>query len=110
MPGHLNRFQLAFVRSLGVAFKIGEFGDVAVQISEAYGERIERGMNFGQQDTDVFGVVPGELLRHPQCSFVLSNLGNSCKPDISIPPKLSVPRKRNCDSTRESQRPLCRAW
>ena len=62
MPGHLDGFQFAFVRGFGIAGEVGQFGDVAVQVGEADRERIEFGMSFGEQDADVFGVVPGECL------------------------------------------------
>ena len=62
MPGHLDGFELAFVRSFGIAGEVGQFCDVAMQVGEADGERIEFGMSFGKQDAEVFGVVPGELL------------------------------------------------
>ena len=62
VPRHLDGFELAFVGSCRIAFEIGQFGYVAVQIGEAYGERIELGMDFGEQDADVFGVVPSERL------------------------------------------------
>ena len=58
VPGHLDRFQLAFVGGFGIADKVRQFGDVAVQVGEAHGERIEFGISFGKQDADVFGVSP----------------------------------------------------
>ena len=66
MPGHLDGFQLAFVRGFGIAGEVGQFGHVAMQVGEAHGERIEFGVSFGQQDAEVFGVVPVSCL--PPCS------------------------------------------
>ena len=59
MPRHLDGFELAFVGSCGIALEIRQFSHVAVQVGEADGERIELGMDFREEDADVFGVVPG---------------------------------------------------
>ena len=64
VPRHLDGFELAFVGGSGVAFEVGELGDVFVQVGEANGEGIELGMYFTEQDADVFGVVPSERFRH----------------------------------------------
>jgi glycosyl hydrolase family 2 len=68
VPGHLDRFQFAFVRGFGITGKVRQLGDVAVQVDETHGKRIESGVRFGKQDADVFGVVPSQFLCHPQCS------------------------------------------
>jgi len=64
MPCHLDGLEFAFVRCSGIAFEVGKFGDVAMQVGEADGERIDLGMIFGEEDADVFGVVPGERFGH----------------------------------------------
>jgi hypothetical protein len=49
-----------------------------VEVGEADGERVEFGMSFGEQDADVFGVVPGERFRHGEflkASFRASAFG-----------------------------------
>src|ERR1039457_805110 len=60
VPSHLDGFELALVGCPRIALKVGQFGHVTMQVGEADGEGIEFGMNFREQDADVFGVVPGE--------------------------------------------------
>ena len=46
---------------LGSSFEFGQSGDVAVQIGEPDSKRIEFRMGFGEKNTDVFCVVPGQI-------------------------------------------------
>src|ERR1700691_1270474 len=64
MPRHLNGFELALIGGFRIAFKIGEFGHVAVQIGKPDGKRVKFGMSFGEKDANVFGIVPGDGFRH----------------------------------------------
>src|SRR5208282_1100282 len=45
---------------------------IEVQVGEADSEGIDLGMSFGEQDADIFGIVPSERFGHgrvPYCSF-----------------------------------------
>ena len=64
MPGHLNGFQLALIRLLGIIFELRQLGHQAMQISEADRERIGVGMFLAEKNSDVFGVVPGQVFWH----------------------------------------------
>ena len=63
MPSHLDSFQLAFVGLFRIVLEFGQFGDVAVQVGEADGKGVEVWMPLGQQNSQVFSVVPGKFLR-----------------------------------------------
>jgi hypothetical protein len=63
VPGHLNRLKLAFVRSGRISLEVWQCDHVAVQVGEADRKRVKLRMNFGKQDTDVFGIVPRERFR-----------------------------------------------
>jgi len=52
-------FELGFVGLGGVVAETRKFGDVAVQVGEAHGERIGVGVRFGEENAEVFGVGPG---------------------------------------------------
>src|SRR5271156_1694258 len=64
VPGHLNGFQLSFVRQLRVAGKSGQLDDPFVHVREAHGQRVHARMFFGELDADFLGVVPIKRLRH----------------------------------------------
>src|SRR5512135_1438492 len=64
LPSHLNGFQFAFIRHLGVVLELRQFGHVAMQVSEAHTEGIDAGVFFREQDSDVFSIIPGEFLWH----------------------------------------------
>ena len=74
VPGHLDGFELAFIRKLGIAGKTRKLGDPLVQVGEADSEGIEAGMLVRELNSDFFGVVPIECRRH-DFSLVLGFLG-----------------------------------
>src|SRR6266403_48751 len=64
VPGHLDGFQLPFIGFLRVILEVGQFDYMLVQGGESHCKRIEFWVRLGQQNADIFGVVPGELLWH----------------------------------------------
>src|SRR5882724_5079514 len=64
VPGHLDGFQLPFIGFLRVILEVGQFDYMLVQGGESHCKRIEFRVRLGQQNADIFGVVPGELLGH----------------------------------------------
>ena len=64
VPGHLDGFEFAFVRKLGVAREAGKFNDPFVEVRKADSERVGVGMFFGELDADFFGVIPIECVWH----------------------------------------------
>lgn len=60
VPGHLNRFELAFVRLRGVVVKIRQSDHPLVQIGESNGQGINVGVRLQQGERNVFGVGPGQ--------------------------------------------------
>src|SRR5580765_372860 len=59
VPGHLDGFQFPLVGFLRVVLKVGQFDDVLVEVGETDRQRVDFGMRLGQQNADIFGVVPG---------------------------------------------------
>jgi hypothetical protein len=72
-PGHLDCFQLALARLLGVAAKASKFGDKLVQVCKAYAERILLGKFLGELDANLFCIVPIECLRHDLSFSITTN-------------------------------------
>src|SRR5258706_10383819 len=59
VPGHLDGFELSLVRFGRVVGEAGQLGDVAVQIGEAYCQRVGVGVRFGEENAQIFAVGPG---------------------------------------------------
>jgi carboxyl-terminal processing protease len=72
VPGHLNRFQLAFVRLGGIVPKLRQSGDPFVQIGKANRQRINVRMRFHERESYIFGIFPSE------CSHQNYGSGFSC--------------------------------
>src|SRR5215471_2156708 len=66
VPGHLDGFELRFVRPGGIARKAGQLDDPFVHVREAHRKRIGVREFVGQSDGDVFKVVPAKCRRHAQ--------------------------------------------
>src|SRR5260370_36290800 len=62
VPGHLDGFELAFVRLGRIVAEIVELGDPLVQVGEAHLERILLGKLVIESHGDVFRLVPGDSL------------------------------------------------
>ena|SRR5882724_4777350 len=58
VPSHLYGFELALIRLFGIVLELGQFGDVAMQISKADAQRVEIRMPLGKQNPDIFSTVP----------------------------------------------------
>jgi hypothetical protein len=63
-----------------------------VKISEADGEGIDFGMNFAEQDADVFGVVPGERFGHGEFLSAESQVSRFQSFKVSKPQSTRSPR------------------
>src|SRR5712692_9247201 len=75
MPRHLDCFQLGFVRLGGIVFEVGERDHVFVEVGETNRERVDFGMDFREQNPDVFRIAPGKFFRHewsPTAGFKVS--------------------------------------
>jgi hypothetical protein len=64
VPGHLDGFELPFVRKLGITGKTGELGNPLMKISEADGERVEIWKFLDELNANFLSVVPIECIRH----------------------------------------------
>src|SRR5277367_4623532 len=64
VPGHLNRFELSFVRQFRVASKPRKFHDPFVHIRKTHRQRVHAGMFLRQLDSDFLGIVPIKRVRH----------------------------------------------
>src|SRR5581483_9508752 len=89
LPSHLDGFQLAFVRLLGIIFELRQLRHIAMQIGKADTERVNFGMLLGQQNSYIFGIVPGEFWRHGK---LLANVSTAvCETFIHLAAKLCNP-------------------
>src|SRR5271167_2345794 len=64
VPGHLNRFELSFVRQFRVASKPRKFDNPFVHIRKTHRQRVHAGMLLRQLDSDFLGIVPIKRVRH----------------------------------------------
>ena len=62
MPCHLDCLQLGFVRRRGIVFESGERDHIFVQVGETHRERVKFGMDFREQNSDVFGIGSKSVL------------------------------------------------
>lgn len=58
VPDHLDGFEFAFVRKLGIPVEAGEFRHPFVKVGEADGQRVGVWKFFRELEADFFGVVP----------------------------------------------------
>src|ERR1700730_14809662 len=71
VPGHLDRFQLGFVRLRGVVFEVWERDHIFVQVGETDGERVDFRVGFREQNPDIVSVAPGEFFWHETVLLVV---------------------------------------
>src|SRR4051794_37505190 len=64
VPRHLDGFEFAFVRTSGIVVERGQFGHVAVQISEAHSKWIDIRKLFCEYDAEILSIFPTKISRH----------------------------------------------
>src|SRR5271154_807509 len=77
VPRHLDGFQLAFGRLLGIVLELGEFGHITMQVGEPHCQGIEFGVVLRKQNPDVHSVIPGEIFGHESFLRKLEPLASS---------------------------------
>src|SRR5215471_19548306 len=68
VPGHLDGFELRFVRRGGITRETNELRDPFVHVREAHGQRIGVRILVCQRNRNVFKIVPSKIGGHQNAS------------------------------------------